>query len=182
VKSEKDIIYLELLVLRCRRGETTAWEELVRRWEKPLFYYVRRLIPDEQDSWDVMQELWLKAFRGLGSLHQAASLPAWLYQLGHHTAMTHLRDAYSQQTLIQDDECLPADCEPQFAADDAERVHFGLNQIALPLREVLTLHFLEDFSVSDVAQIVGIPEGTVKSRIHHAKRALRGVLEKESIE
>lgn len=182
MKSEKDRIYLELLVLRCRRGEPTAWEELVRRWERPLFYYVRRLVADEQDAWDLMQELWLKAFRGLGSLRQAASLPGWLYQVAHHAAMTRLRDAYAEPTDDPDDERPPAGSEPQFTAEEAERVHFGLNHLAQPWREVLTLHFLEDFSVSEIAQIVAIPEGTVKSRIYHAKRALREVLEKESLQ
>ena len=60
--------------------------------------------------------------------------------------------------------------------EDAAAVHRALDQIDLRLREVLVLHFLEDFSVAEIAAVVGCPEGTVKSRIHHAKRALKEIL------
>ena len=64
--------------------------------------------------------------------------------------------------------------------ENADQVHYGLSQISLPHREVLTLYFLEDFLVEDIAQILDIPAGTVKSRLHHAKRALKDVIQKES--
>ena len=63
--------------------------------------------------------------------------------------------------------------------DDAEQVHYGLRRISLPHREILTLFFLQDLSVEEIADVVGIPFGTVKSRLYYAKRALRTVLEKE---
>lgn len=55
--TEKQAIYYELLVLRCRQGRRDAFEQLVRDWEKRLFYYIRRLIDDEQDAWQILQEI-----------------------------------------------------------------------------------------------------------------------------
>ena len=67
----------------------------------------------------------------------------------------------------------------QAAFDNADQVHHGLAQLSLPFREVLTLFFLEDFSIDAIAEILGVPPGTVKSRLYHAKQALRAVIEKE---
>jgi RNA polymerase sigma factor (sigma-70 family) len=176
--SPKDAIYHELLALRCQRGEKGAFEELVRTWEKPLFYYVRRLVSDEQSAWDILQETWMKTIRGIRSLRNANSLPVWLYSIARKTAMSHLRDAYARQALLECSEHLEDIGEPDihFSPEDAEQVHQGLQKIALPFREVLTLHFLEGLSVQEIAEIAGIPPGTVKSRLHYARRALRGVL------
>jgi RNA polymerase sigma-70 factor (ECF subfamily) len=63
-------IYDELLVMRCRRGEVAAWDELVRRWSDRLLYYLRRLIDHEDDAINALQEVWLKAFCGIGTLRQ----------------------------------------------------------------------------------------------------------------
>jgi len=63
--------------------------------------------------------------------------------------------------------------------ENAEPLHHGLVQLPVPQREVLTLFFLEDFAIDEIAQILDIPSGTVKSRLHHAKKALRALLRKE---
>ena len=72
------------------------------------------------------------------------------------------------------------DCSPELAFDNAEQVHYGLGRISLEHRDVLTLFFLQDLSVEDVAQVLHVPMGTVKSRLYYAKRALRNVLETET--
>ena len=69
--------------------------------------------------------------------------------------------------------------EPTDPFEDCEQVHHGLSRISMAHREVLTLHFLEDFRLDQMAEILGIPEGTVKSRLFHARRALRAVLQQE---
>jgi RNA polymerase sigma factor (sigma-70 family) len=179
VKRDNDKIYQEWLVLRCQRGEMGAFEEIVQRWEKPLHYYVRQLVSSEADAWDVLQRVWVKAFRGIPSLRQARCLSVWLYRIAHGTAMSQLRQAYSQPTAWEDCESLAQEVDVSWNAAEAEEVHYGLSQIALPLREVLTLHFLEGLSVLEIAVIVGVPQGTVKSRLYRAKNELRKVLKRE---
>ena len=179
--TEKEAIYYQLLVLRCRQGQKEALEELVRRWEKRLFYYIRRLVEDEQDAWQILQETWVKVLRGIKKLREPRSLPAWLYGIARKTTMSHLRAEYAKQALFESDENI-SDSEGRnsnFNFDDAEQVHYGLGRISLPHREVLTLFFLQDLSTEEIAGVLNIPAGTVKSRLYYAKQALKRVLEKE---
>lgn len=180
MRAEKELIYYELLVLRCQRGETGAVEELIHNWEKRLFYYVRRLVDNEQDAWDILQETWLKVIQGIRLLREPRKLPTWLYRIARNTTMSHLRDEYSKRALLAKSESPPnSEGSPEgFVFEDAERVHCGLSRISLPHREVLTLYFLQDLSLEGVADVLGVPLGTVKSRLHYAKRALRAILEK----
>jgi len=89
--TEKEGIYCELLVLRCREGQSAALEELVRTWERPLFYYIRRLIDNEDEAWQVLQQTWVSVLQGLDRLREPHKLPAWLYGIARMTALTHLR-------------------------------------------------------------------------------------------
>ncbi len=179
--SEKEAIYYELLALRCRRGEKDALEELVRTWEKRLFYYIRRLVDNEQDAWQILQDTWLKVLQRIKSLKEPRKLPVWLYSVARNTAVDHLRRRYSRKDLFENNEKLEIveDRNENIDFENAEQVHFGLSRLSLDQREILTLFFLRDLSIDEVAEVVGIPAGTVKSRIFHAKKALRAVLQKE---
>jgi len=75
--TEKQAIYYELLVLQCRRDQKDALEELVGSWERRLFYYIRRLVEDEQDAWQVLQETWVRVLQGIRKLREPRKLPAW---------------------------------------------------------------------------------------------------------
>jgi len=180
---DSETILGELLVLRCRRGDASAWRELIGRWERRLFYYVRRLVGCERDAWDVLQQTWLAAYRAMPSLQEPRALRAWLYRIAHRQAVSHLRrtgampDASAEPLDALAD--VPDD-EIAFPAEAAERVHAGLSKLALAHREVLTLHFLEGMSVAEIAAVLDVPAGTVKSRLFHAKRALRAALEEGS--
>lgn len=178
--TEKERIYTELLAVRCRRKEEGAIEELIRAWEGRLFYFIRRLVPREEDAWDALQETWIKVVRGIGKLRQPERLSPWLYSVARTSAMDRMRAVYSNRREEPvESETLEQFPEETEEFEDAERVHRGLDRISLPHREALTLHFLEDFSIEEIAGILGISAGTVKSRLHYAKRALRAVLERE---
>jgi RNA polymerase sigma-70 factor (ECF subfamily) len=181
VPSDKDAIYVELLALRCRRGERSALEELIRTWERPLFYFIRRLVRTEADAWDVLQMTWVKALRGLASLKEPRNLVPWLYRIARNTAIDHGHLQASYHALLEnyDDVAAAGDDPGGFDADDVEQLHRALDRLSLPHREVLTLFFLEDLSIDQVAEALDVPPGTVKSRLHYAKQALRALLEKE---
>lgn len=78
---DRQIILQELLALRCKRGEREAFEELVRQWEQRLLYYVRRLVATEEDAWDVLQETWIRVYKGIPSLQSPEHLATWLYRV-----------------------------------------------------------------------------------------------------
>jgi len=180
--TEKQKIYYELLVMRCQRGQADAFCELVRAWEKRLFYYIRRLVDEEQDAWQILQDTWVKVLSGIKKLREPKKLPSWLYKIARNTALGYLRKKYKRQALFEPDANVQniEDTANNITFDDAQQVHFGLGKISLHHREILTLFFLQDLAVEEIAEVLGIPAGTVKSRLYHAKRALKAVLEKEA--
>lgn len=178
---DKEQISRELLVVRCRLGERAAWEQLVREWEPKLLYFVHRLVGDESDALDVLQQTWLKVLRKIGSLEDAAALAPWLYRIARNTALNHRRVQAAYRAAIAEerdqwDEELGDELAP---FENAEQVHFGLARLSLPQREVLTLYFLEGWNLEQIADVLGVPSGTVKSRLFHARNALRKVLSKD---
>lgn len=178
--STRERIRTELLVIRCRRGDPGAMAELVDRWERPLFYYIRRLVDTEEDAWDLLQDVWLKVIREVRKLREPGAFPTWVYRIARNTAISHLRKKVPARSLTTEEGDLEIpDGNPDEAVKDLEaaEVHRALATLSLPHREVLTLRFLEDFSLAEIAQVTGAPEGTVKSRLFHAKRALREAME-----
>lgn len=176
-----DRIYSELLVCRCQEGEREAFDELVQIWQMRLFYYVRRLIRDEDQAWQILQEIWIKVFSSLKRLKDTSRFPGWLYRIARHQAIDNIREEYRQslrQVQLQQ-EYTSVDHE-RLTFDDADQVHFGLDQISVHFREVLTLYFLQDLSLGEISTLLNIPVGTVKSRLYFAKKALKAVIEKEA--
>ena len=181
-RSSQDI-YDELLVTRCQQRDLAAWDELVRRWNGCLRYYLGRLIDHDDDATNALQDVWLHAFRGIRSLQDGSRLAPWLYTIARRTAMYHFRRDYACLELAASDETIDEiddGSDGQLQLENAELVHFGLKQLGLLEREVLTLFFLEDLTVVEVAQLLGIPAGTVKSRLFKARHDLRRFIEKET--
>jgi len=170
----------EWLALGCRHGRPDAFAELIREMERPLLYYVAKLLRDDDRALDVLQEVWLRAVHSIGALREPGRLRPWLYGIARGLAMDRVRTDASQ-ARAERERAVPPDAadEPpdaSFAAEDAAAVHRALDALDGPHREVLVLHFLEDMALADIAAVVGCPVGTVKSRLFYAKRGLREVL------
>ena len=179
--SRQEKIRSAMLVLEHRAGDPAALGKIVRMWERPLLYYLRRLVDREEDAWDLLQEVWCRMMRKMKTLREPSALPAWLYAIARNAARSHLRKSLSDEGWRDPD---PAALEnvsdgpvPTFAA---EELHWALGRLGLLHREALVLHYFEGFSLAEIAGIVGAPVGTVKSRLYHAKKALRAVLEEEA--
>jgi len=179
---DRESVELDLLLLRCRRGQPNALEELVRRFERPLFYFIRRVVQNEAHAWDALQKTWIRVFAGLPKASGKPGLKAWLYRVARNTALNHVRDESRHHTIQVEhsDELSPIDDSSGFSDEDAEEVHHALDQLNLSDREALTLHFLEELSVREIAEVLGVPAGTVKSRLHFARQRLRQILEKRN--
>jgi RNA polymerase sigma-70 factor, ECF subfamily len=176
--TDAELVLCELLVLRCQSKDARAAEELVALFEKPLLYYLRRMVESEADAWDLLQETWVSVFRTLPSLRDARTLPAFLYCTARNHALVRVRhrDADLRLYAAVDAPAASTDPEPAFTPEEAAAVHAGLAKLSLPHREALTLFFLQDLSIDEIASVLAIPPGTVKSRLHHAKKALRTIL------
>ena len=149
--------------------------------EPTLLYYLRRMLSAEADAWDALQETWIKAYQKLSQLKETRQFRIWLFQIAHHTAMSHLRGRYRLSRLVERAQQAAPDevWEDELpGSENAERVHAALDRLELPFREVLTLFFLEELSIDETAQIIGVPPGTVKSRLFHAKAQLKKVMQR----
>ncbi len=170
----------QLLILRHRGGDSAALPELVELWERPLLYYLRRLLDSEADAWDALQESWLRAVRDLHRLRDERAFPAWIYTIARNAAFSARRGRRAVEPLPEEgagDDARTEAPEPALDGWDPMDVHAALARLSLAHRDVLTLHFLEGFSIAEIGAITGTPGGTVKSRLFHAKRAMRALLE-----
>jgi RNA polymerase sigma-70 factor (ECF subfamily) len=176
--SDVQILESALLVVRFQRGDVQAFEELVKLWEQPLFYYLRRMSHSEADAWELLQETWLKLSRSLSTLRDPRTLPAFLYTTARNAAISRMRKRGGTEMESYTDELPDGTAEAEVDAfDNAELVHHALDQLPLAQREALTLFFLQDLSLEAIAELLDVPAGTVKSRIHYGKLAIRRILE-----
>jgi RNA polymerase sigma-70 factor (ECF subfamily) len=167
----------EWLALRCQSGEPDAFEDLVHAMERPLLYYATKLLRDQERALEALQDVWIRVFRGIGRLKDPGSLRPWLYRVTYGVVIDRMRhDTFRQKAEDVHTEAFSETDQPSFDMHDAAAVHDALDQIDLRQREVLVLHFIEDFSVGEIAAVIGCPEGTVKSRIYHAKKAMKEIL------
>src|ERR1039458_3176756 len=144
------------LALRCQVGEAGAFEDPIAVMERPLLYYAASLTGNPDSALDVLQEVWIRAFRGIRKLKDPGSLRPWLYSITHGIAVDRIRKNYSREQAekVQFEDFQEAE-EPSFAEEDAAAIHQALGEIGLKHREVLVLHFLEDLSVAEIATVVG---------------------------
>ena len=167
------------LVSRCQQGDRVAFEELFRCYQPRLRYYVRRLDSGGNHTDDLLQTIWLQVVRKIDSLKDPQAFVAWLYTIARREVYSQgrVRDPFvewndGQANLVLEDQ------EPAFDQEDMARLHRALAQLKAAHREILTLSFLEELSHQEIAQVLGLNTGTVKSRIFYAKQALRQALER----
>ena len=174
---EKDLIESALLVVRWQRGDRAAFDGIVKLWEKSLFYYLRRLAPSEAVAWELLQETWLKLIQSLRRLRDPRTLPAFLYRTARNTAISHLRrPEFYQRNASEERRSDDFQTDPITDFQNAEQVHHALEQLPLLQREALTLFFLRELTLDEMALLLGVPVGTVKSRLHYAKQAMHKIL------
>jgi RNA polymerase sigma-70 factor (ECF subfamily) len=170
----------QLTVLRAQGGDRDAFRALIDLYDRRLLYFVRRVLGDVDGALDVLQSVWLAAHRRLPGLRSAAAFRVWLYRIAHDQAVAELRRRARRPLLLEDlgpGEPPGDGGDAEAAFEDAELVHAALGGLSADHRRVLTLRFLEDMTVEEIAQVVGCGPGTVKSRLHYARAALRRRIE-----
>jgi RNA polymerase sigma-70 factor (ECF subfamily) len=172
-----------LPVPQARAGEPAAWDALFRRYQLPLYVYAFELVRDEQAALDVVQESFIAATRHIGTLREDGRFASWLFGIAHQKCLLHWR---KRKEILLDELPEPTDDfedgpDELLIRREAEAGFMNLvNQLPLPQRSVLLLHFIEEFSLEEIARITESQLGTVKSRLHYAKKALRKLLEAQN--
>ena len=165
----------ELLAVRCLMGEAAAFDELIERWHAPLWQYVRRLTGDDDAAADTLQDVWLRVLRAMPRLRDPARLRAWLFGIARRTVMDRLRRRYAEPEAVSTDDvslAAPAD-DALDLEEELELLHEELARLPLVEREVLVLFYLHELTLTQLAEVLAVPVGTVKSRLFRARRMLR---------
>ncbi len=188
-----DRLYERVLVLRCQTGDEAAFAEIVTRYTPRLRVYLRQMLGgrggDAHAAEDALQDVWLDCFRSVGRLTDAGAFAAWLYRIARDRAYRILRrrrGVVGTMTPMDDASNVPAtaddaDADATPAAEVAVIVHASLERLPHEQREVLLLRFIEEMSYEQIASAVGCGVGTVRSRLHYAKRALRREIERNDL-
>jgi RNA polymerase sigma-70 factor (ECF subfamily) len=170
-------------VRRIQRGETETFEILVRRHEKAIFNVVYRMLGDYDDAAETAQEVFLSAYRAIGQFRGDANFSTWLYRIALNHASTRRKSTSSRQRrlvpiddteLVDDVELGPA--ETLEKKEIRQRVQRALKELQPEDAMVILLRDLQDIAYEDVARVLNIPVGTVKSRLHRARQALKARL------
>ena len=175
----------QLPVPQARAGEPAAWDALFRRYQLPLYVYVFELVRDEQAGLDIVQETFIAAARHLGGLREDKKFGGWLFGIAHQKCVQRWRKR--QEILL--DEIPESPDEFEDGPDDLlirreQETGFMklLEQLPPPQRSVLLLHFVEDFPLEEISRLTETPLGTVKSRLHYAKRVCENYWNKNEAE
>jgi len=170
----------QLPVREARAGDAEAWNALFKRYQLPLYTYVFELIHHEQTSLDIVQESFINAARHIAALRENDKFGSWLFGIAHQKCAQHWRRQRPENIPIDEQDDFPdaaaGPAEALISKEQEAEFMKILGQLSLPHRAVLLLHFVEDFSIEEIAAITGARPGTVKSRLHYAKDALRKLL------
>src|SRR5512145_2057336 len=170
-------------VRRLQRGDTEAFAVLVERHQRSIFNLLYRMLGDYDDAAEVSQEAFLSAYRSIKSFRGDSSFSTWLYRIAVNHANTRRKSAalWQQRTArlkslepVGDGGPDPADVLEQ--KEVRERVQAALNSLESEDATIILLRDLQDVPYETVAEVLKIPIGTVKSRLHRARRALKGRL------
>jgi RNA polymerase sigma-70 factor (ECF subfamily) len=170
------------LARRCKEGDAAAFEEVYRAHSARIYSLLLRMVGGTPDAEDLLQDVFLQAFRKLDSFRGDSSLGTWLYRLAVNQCLDFLRGRQSRITRATDsfeDDAVPEPATPAPAVPAAiSRVDLERAIARLPegCRIAFVLHDVEGFAHHEVASMLGISEGTSKSQVHKARMKLRAIL------
>jgi RNA polymerase sigma-70 factor (ECF subfamily) len=177
------------LVAAAKDGDRTAFDELVRVTYADTYTLAIRLTGNEEDARDVVQEAYLRAYRGLRSFRGDAQFSTWMYRITANAASTHMRKRRRHRAEPIDDVLEPADLRPEVqpavqaeAADSLQRIARALDELPPKLRTLVVLKDVYGLPHDAIAEELGISVPAAKVRLHRARRKLRDLLYEEGAE
>jgi RNA polymerase sigma factor (sigma-70 family) len=169
------------LLAQVAAGDLEALGRLYRRWERPLFRYISQFTADRGVAEEILQDTLVAIWRSAATFEGRATVQTWCFGIARRQAHNRLRGrdvpltGEDELTTIEDAAPGPEDRALERA--DADELARAMTQLAVIHREVLLLNFVSGLSYEEIALVIGVPEGTVKSRLSNARRALRRLLD-----
>ena len=171
----------EIFIRQYRLGDDSSIEKLIGRWQKRLYHYVVSLIYDNSAVWDILQEIWLSVIKTLKSQKRIENFPTWIYGVARNQTFFYLRKNRLLPKTYDEGECKSEITKESLIEmlELKENVHLvkeALSELSLSHREVLTLFYLQDLSLREIAQVTNISSGTLRSRLHYGRIHLKKIL------
>jgi RNA polymerase sigma-70 factor (ECF subfamily) len=168
-------------VRRVLAGNVDAFEGIVRRWQGPLVNMAYRFCRDHATAEEWAQEAFLRAFRFLDSWRQEAAFSTWLFSVAANVYRSQARRTRPPEVPLASEMPLPGLANPAEDAESDQRdeiIRRAVCSLPSKYREALVLYYFLEQDVAEVARVLGVPEGTVKARLHRGRGRLKGPLEK----
>jgi RNA polymerase sigma factor (sigma-70 family) len=177
MRSARDIAN-ELLVIKAQAGDSAAFDALVHHWSPIVLRYCTRLTQDVDAAHDAMQASWLKVIKGLKRLDDPACFPAWILRIASRVCTDSLRRKIRRR---KGDDALKQMPEPENAPDIHQVMDLRLALKSLPAddRVLVGMFYAQGLGVAQIAVMLGVPQGTIKSRLHKLRNKLRIILKGE---
>jgi len=175
MKRNSEQILTEWLVLKARSGDVRAMNLLVKEWHPKLLRYASRQIRDGEAAKDVVQDTFMTVTKGIRKLNDPAAFPRWIYQILHRRGVDYLR----RETRSRKNDSFSAPVNQTLDEDkttEALDIQRALRNLDSDSYQVVHLHYLHDLNLKEISRIIGVPEGTVKSRLYSARKNLRQFL------
>ena len=179
------------LVLSALAGRESGFEELVRRYQRPIAAYVYRMVGDYDAALDLTQEVFIKVYGSLSRYRSEFKFSTWIYKIAHNAAIDHLRRGASRETAIgsgEDDRpAITVDTRRLTPEQESERnercseIETVVQMLPAAYRELIVLRHSNDLSYDEIAEVTGLPLGTVKNRLFRAREAMRDLLVQRGI-
>lgn len=178
-QGDLELIFREVedrdLVERARSGKVDAYNTLVSRWEQRIYNYLLRLTGSAEDSMDLSQEAFLKAYQNLVKLDDAGRFGPWLYRIAHNEAISHIRRR-RPETDLDAAEIAPGASPRMAPVEVTLAVEAALGRLSPEQREAVVLKVYEGFKFDEIAQILVCPASTIKSRVYTGLELLKEML------
>jgi RNA polymerase sigma-70 factor (ECF subfamily) len=173
MNEQEQKIYTELLVVRCQQGEKEAFELIVKLWQKPLLVFAWRYLDQETEAWDVVQETWVAAIKGLNKLENPGLFVSWLFRVLTNKCIDRIRKKQAEEHLLKN-----ANVKPKSSgiSNESEFLSKAVQGLPDEQKVLVMLRFGQGLQIGQIAAILNIAEGTAKSRLHRAIARLREIL------
>lgn len=178
MRKSRTQIYDELLVIKCRQGDKDAFEELVGRWQKRLWRYAYRVTGSESVAWDIVQETWFAVIKGISRLKDLDVFSWWIFRILNNKCADWVRKQQLESGLnsrLTEDVQNQPDSEKDLGQRN-ETLRAAVERLSPDRRALLELRYREGFDIEQISEITGVPQGTVKSRLHRTLNQLRRIV------
>jgi len=179
-----------LLLKRAKKGDVDAFEQLIEKYQKKVYNIALKMLGNKEDAYDMSHEVFIRVYRSIDKFKEQASLSTWIYKITTNVCLDEIRRRKNRFTVSIDDDMELNDSKvkrqieydgpsPEIIVEENELreiINKSIQQLPEQYRVVTILRDIQGFSYEEIANILDVPQGTVKSRINRARAMLRDIL------